>query len=142
MRFQLRVRIKGIAIAKCDLFFDYSDTKEILFYYFCDKKLCAKHKKKTLEFHLYCRDHVCKVSKWSLVDRFHREFRVSTQIKVHNHCIAKYKMFSTCDGLLMAFWAIFLQFKIFTSIRTLQVFSFAIKKVQGFFSDRKILMSL
>ena len=75
MRFQLSVRIKRIAIAKCDLFFDYSDTKEILFYYFCDTKLCAKHKKKTLEFHLYCRDHVCKVSKWSLVDRFHREFR-------------------------------------------------------------------
>ena len=82
------------------------------------KTLC-KTQKKTLEFHLYCRDYVYKANRWCLVDCFHGEFGVSTQIKVSNYCISKCKMFSTCDGLLVALWAIFLRFKIFTSIRTL-----------------------
>ena len=56
-----RVQIKCIAIAKCDLFFHYRNAKEISFYYFRDTKLCAKHEK-TSEFHLYCWDHVWKVS--------------------------------------------------------------------------------
>ena len=38
-----RVRIKHIAIAKCNPFFHYRDGKEISFYYFHDAKLCAKH---------------------------------------------------------------------------------------------------
>ena len=32
-------------IAKYNLFFQYCDSKKILFYYFCDTKLCAKHTK-------------------------------------------------------------------------------------------------
>ena len=40
-----RIRIKRIAIVKCDLFFHYSDAKEISFYHFCDTKLRAKHEK-------------------------------------------------------------------------------------------------
>ena len=44
---QDRVRIKRIVIAKCNLFFHYCDSKEILFYYFRDTKLCAKYKKNT-----------------------------------------------------------------------------------------------
>ena len=39
------VRIKHIAITKCDIFFYYSDTIEILFYCFYDTKLCAKLEK-------------------------------------------------------------------------------------------------
>ena len=50
---------------------------------------------------------------WCLVDCFHPEFRVFTQIMVCDYCIAKCKMFSACGGLLMALWAILLQFKIF-----------------------------
>ena len=42
-----------------------------------------------------------------LVDCFHREFKVSTQIMVHDYCIAKCKKSSTCGGLLMALWTIF-----------------------------------
>ena len=42
---QLRVRIKRIEIAKCDLFFHYCNAKEISFYYFRDTKLCAKYGK-------------------------------------------------------------------------------------------------
>ena len=38
-----KIRIKHIAIAKCDLFFHYRDAKEISFNYFCDKKLFARH---------------------------------------------------------------------------------------------------
>ena len=38
-----KIRIKHIAISKCDLFFHYRDAKEISFYDFCDKKLCARH---------------------------------------------------------------------------------------------------
>ena len=49
----LRVVNKRIAVVKCDLFFHYRDSKELLFYYFRDTKLGAKHKK-TREFHLYC----------------------------------------------------------------------------------------
>ena len=54
----LRVVHKHIAIMKCNLFFHYRDSKEILFYYFCSTKLCAKHKK-LHEFDLCCWDHVC-----------------------------------------------------------------------------------
>ena len=71
----------------------YRDVKEISFYYFCDTKLCAKHGK-TREFDLSCWDHVCKVNEWCLVNCFHGEFRVSTQIMVRDHCIAKWKIFS------------------------------------------------
>ena len=42
---QDRIRINHIGIAKCNLFFQYRDSKEILFYYFRNTKLCAKHKK-------------------------------------------------------------------------------------------------
>ena len=44
-KFIFRVRIKRIAIAKCDLFFYYRDAKKISFLYFCDAKLCAKYEK-------------------------------------------------------------------------------------------------
>ena len=64
--------------------------------------LCAKHEK-TCEFHSYCWDHVCQVNEWCLVECFHHKFRVSTQIMVHNYCITKYKMFSTCDRPLNPF---------------------------------------
>ena len=75
--FWYSVRIKRITIAKCELFFHYHYVKEISFYYFGD----TKHEK-TREFHLYCWDHVCKANEWRLVDCFHSEFGVSTQITV------------------------------------------------------------
>ena len=75
-------------------------------YYFCDTKLCAKHKK-TRELHLHCCNHVCKVNEWCLVDYFHREFRVSTQIMVRDYCIAECKKLSACSGHLIALLAIF-----------------------------------
>ena len=62
---------------------------------------------RTCEFHLYCWDHVCKVNEWCLVDCFHREFRVSTQIKVCDYYTPKYKHFCACGGLLMVLQAIF-----------------------------------
>ena len=89
-----KVRIKRIVIAKCDVFFYYRDAKEILFCYFRDTKHCAKHEK-TREFPLYWWDHVCKVNEWSLVDCFHREFRVSTQIMAHHYCIESYFIVKT-----------------------------------------------
>ena len=46
----LRVVNKRIAVVKCDLFFHYRDSKELLFYYFRDTKLGAKHKKKHVNF--------------------------------------------------------------------------------------------
>ena len=81
-------------------------------------KTWCKTQKNTREFHLYCWDHVCKVNEWRLVDSFRREFRVSTQIMVRDYCIAKCKMFSTCDGLLMTLRAIFFAIQT-TLIRTL-----------------------
>lgn len=47
---QVKVRIKCIAIAKCDLFSHYRDAKVISFYYFRDTKLCAKHEKMYVDF--------------------------------------------------------------------------------------------
>ena len=70
------------------------------------KQSFVQNTKNTREFHLYCWDHVCKVNEWSLVDCFHREFKVSTQIMVRDYCIAKCKRFSACDELLMALRAI------------------------------------
>ena len=49
--------------------------------------LC-KTRKNTREFHLHCWDDVCKVNEWCLVDCFHCEVRVSTQIMVHDDDIA------------------------------------------------------
>ena len=99
-----RVPIKGIAIMKCDLFFHYYNAKEVLFYCFCYTKLCAKHQKtySKHEFHLFCWDYVCKINEWFLVDCFHCEFRMSTQIIVCDYCITKCKKFSACGSLLMA----------------------------------------
>ena len=105
MNIAFRVRIKLISIAKCDLFFHYCDTKEISFYSFRYTKLCAKHEK-TGEFHLHCWDYVCKVNEWCLVDCFHHQLRVCTQIMVCGYCIAKSKKFSSRSGLLMSLWAI------------------------------------
>ena len=65
------------------------------------KTLC-KTRKNTREFYLCCWDHVCKVNEWCLVDCFHREFKVPSQIMVRDYFIAKYKMFSACGRLLMA----------------------------------------
>ena len=76
-----RAQITCIAIAKCEIFLHYRDAKEISFYYFCNTKLCV-NTKNTREFLLYCWNHVCKVNEWCLVEFFHREFRVSTQIMV------------------------------------------------------------
>ena len=74
------------------------------------KTLC-KTRKNAREFYLYCWDHVCKVNEWYLIDCFHREFRVSTQIMVHIYCIARFKEFYTPERVLMAFRAIFLWFR-------------------------------
>ena len=46
----------------------------------------VQNTKKIRKFHLFCWDHVCKVNEWYLVDCFHREFRVSTQIMVRAAC--------------------------------------------------------
>ena len=69
-------------------FSHYRDSKQVSFLYFRDTKLYAKYKK-TCEFRLYCWDHVCWVNDWCLIDCFHREFRVSTQIMVRDYCIVK-----------------------------------------------------
>ena len=58
--FLLRVRIKRIAIAKCNLFFHYRHAKEISFYYFRDTNFVQNSKKR--KFHLYCWDYVRKVN--------------------------------------------------------------------------------
>ena len=102
-----RVQIKRIAIAmaKCNLFFQYRDAKEILFNYFRDTKLCAKHKKSPVNSVYW--DHLCKVNKWCLVDCFHREFMVSIQI-----------MFITIIASRNA--KFFSRSKLFTLIRTLK----------------------
>ena len=102
-----RAWIKHTTFAKCNLFFLYHDAKEILLYYSHNTK------------HLYCWDHVSKVNDLCLVDCFHREFRVSTQIMVHDYCIVKCKKFSACGRFLMALCAIFLCFKVFMLIGTL-----------------------
>ena len=78
---------------KCDLFFHCHDAKEISSYYFHDTKPCAKHTK-TCEFHIFCWDHFYKLNEWYLVDCFHPEYRVSSQIMVCSYCIAKCKNFS------------------------------------------------
>lgn len=82
---------------------------------FCDNKTLCKTHKKTHEFHLFHKDHVYKVNE-CLCDCFHCNFGVSTQITVHNYCIAKYKNFSAFGRFLMVLWAIFLQLNQFTSI--------------------------
>ena len=75
--------------------------------------------KSTREFHVYCWYHICKVNECCLVECFHREFRISTQdLYLNDYCIARCKKFSACEGLLLALWAIFLRFKMFTLIRT------------------------
>ena len=56
-------------------------------------------------------DHVCKANEWCLVDCFHRKFRIFTEIMVHYYYNMKCKTFSTCDELLMAFWAPFFAFQ-------------------------------
>ena len=89
----LKVQIKHIVIVKCDLFFHCHDAKEISSYYFHDTKPCAKHTK-TCEFHIFCWDHFYKLNEWYLVDCFHPEYRVSSQIMVCSYCIAKCKNFS------------------------------------------------
>ena len=71
-------------------------------------QIFVQNTEKTCEFNLYCWDHVCKVNEWCLVDCFHHEFRVSTQIKVPDYCIMKCKKFSAGGSLLMVLWAIFL----------------------------------
>ena len=65
-------------------------------------KTLSKTQINTRVFHLYCWNHVCKVIYWSLVDCFRREYRVSTQIKVRDCCMAICKSFSVCGVLLMA----------------------------------------
>ena len=79
--------------------FALSQFQKNLILLFTDTKLGAKHKK-TCEFHLCYWDHVCQVNEWCLVDCFHCEFKVSTQIIVCNYCTAKCK-FSACGRLLM-----------------------------------------
>ena len=44
----------------------------------------VQNMKNTCEFHLYYWDHVFKVNELYLVDCFRHEFRVPTQIMVHN----------------------------------------------------------
>ena len=91
---------------------------------FSRHKALWKTRKNTREFHFYCWDHVCNVylpykhdskningihvcCEWCLVDFFYREFRVSIKIMVRDFYIAKCKTFFACDGLLMAFRAMF-----------------------------------
>ena len=108
---------KRIAIAKCNLFFSLSwFQRSLILLFLRSKTLCNR----ACELHLYCWDHVSQVNEWCLVDCFHRKFRVSTQTMVCDYCIAKCKMFSACSVLLMALQAIFLWFKIFSLIKTLE----------------------
>ena len=55
--------------------------------------------------HLYCLDHVCKVSEWCLVGCFHREFRISTPpfalplVACHNsHLASHFPNISSCQS--------------------------------------------
>ena len=98
-RKELKLQGSNIAIVKCDLFFHYCNAKEISFYYFGDKKHEKTHVNSISVVGMFVR---------CLVDCFHRKFRVPTQIMVCDYCIAKYKKFSACDGLLMVLRAIFL----------------------------------
>ena len=77
-------------------------------------QLCTKHEI-TFEFHLYYWDHVCKVNEWCLVDYFHCEFRVSTEIMAYD-CCTKCRMLSAHSELI---WTIILTWSIklnFTNI--------------------------
>ena len=87
-----RVRINVLGSWNAIYFSIIAVPKKSLFTIFAIKN-CAKHEK-TREFHLYCWDHVCEVNEWCLVDCFHCEFRVSTQMMVRDYCIAKCKNFS------------------------------------------------
>ena len=82
------------------------------------KTLCKTEKTMWISFILL--ESCLLVNEWCLVDCFHREFRVSTQIMVRDYCIAKCKKFSFCGGLLMVLQAIFLWFKIFALVTILQ----------------------
>ena len=73
--------------------FPLSRCQKNLILLFSRCKTFCKPRENTYELHLYCWDHVYKVNEWCLVDCFHREFGVSTQI-ILRHCIAKYKKFS------------------------------------------------
>ena len=75
--------------------------------FFAIQNFVQNAKKKTPEFQLSCWNHTCKDNDWCLVDCFHCEFRISTQIMVHDYSIAKCKTFSTCIMFLMAFRVIF-----------------------------------
>lgn len=112
----IRVQIRCITIAKCNLIFHYCNAKDISFYYFHDATLCANL---TNEFHLYCWYHICNINEFCLVYCFHCKFRISSQIMVRDYCIWKCKWFFVYSRLLMPHLAIFLWFKILTLILTL-----------------------
>ena len=100
--------------------FPLSRCQNLILLFLQYKTLCKmQKKKKTPEFQLFCWNHTCKDNDWCLVDCFHCEFRISTQIMVHDYSIAKCKTFSTCIMFLMAFRVIFSWFKRFTLIQTL-----------------------
>ena len=68
-----------------------------------DTNLCAKQKKhRQIPFILL--ESCFEVNEWCLVDYFHREFRVSTQIIVRNYCIPKYKTFFACGRPFFFFY--------------------------------------
>ena len=120
-----RVWTKRIAIAKCDLFFHYRDSKEISFYYFRDNKVCAKHKK-IREFH--------RLGDWmvfsSLLPSPILGFYSNNGTRLL-HCKMQ-KVFH-----LRALQAIFLWFKIFALIRTLYEYDKLKKRIpsQVHFTD-------
>ena len=62
----IRVLIKHFASTKSNIFFNYGHVKEILFYYFCDTKLCVNMKKDAC-ISFICWNHVCEVNEWFLV---------------------------------------------------------------------------
>lgn len=86
-------------------FLQYQINPVLLFLWYIT--LC-KTWKNTPEFHLHCWDHVCKVNELCLVEHFHRKFRISTQIMVHEYCIRKCKKCSVYYRLLITLQAIFL----------------------------------
>ena len=72
-----RVQIKCITMAKCDLFFHYRNAKDISFHYLQN----FVQNKKTHVNCIYIVG-IMKINEWCLIDCFHHEFRVSTQIMV------------------------------------------------------------
>ena len=101
-----------------------SQSQRNLISLFSQHRTLCKTRKNTREFHLHSWHHVFKINEWFLVNCFHREFRISTQIMVHDYCIAKLQKFLDLRRVFNSpLRHFFSRFKTFSLIRTLKELS-------------------